>query len=388
MRVASPSNDSRKVNLERLTQVLRSFPECDLHLVIDSGIADSVLAETVEGMLQSRIASRFTIDSATTDVLADISCLAQAACASTVVVAAGGGRVLDAAKIAAVAGTQPDLLKRISSTDEALLLVEGARSDRARLVAIPTTLGTGAERSQSAVVDNRLGRVVVVGPMLRPEVRILDPLATRGLSRRMVLGGVFEALMRVVGPAIGSPISGLQDDLALSIAQQLVALGSLCAGIRDPGGELGDPHRQAIAELSASSQGPQLHSGRPTSSFRAWFLTTELSWLAGIDKLSALAAIAPAWWRKCESGQDGWGSPNALDRIWNAIREESIARLAPTPSEGLQQLLKAWEITPQIHRSLDVDELASRTVSRWGHTSLLGLGHDEVALLLRDLTNG
>lgn len=386
MRFALPGNNARKTNLRELPQVLNSFPECPLHLVVDDGIADSLLAETVEEMLRGRTASKLTIGP--TDILADISDLADAACTSTVVVAVGGGRVLDAAKIATVAGTQPNLLKRLSSTEEALLLVAGAHSDSARLVAIPTTLGTGAERSQTAVVDNRLGRVVVVGPMLRPEVRILDPLATRGLSRRMVLGGVFEALMRVVGPAIGSPIPGLQDDLARASAQQLVALGTRCAGIREPGGELGDRYRQMIAELSTSSQGPQLHSGRPSSAFRAWFVTTELSWMAGIDKVSALATIAPAWWRKCESGPGAWGSPDALDRIWKAIREESIAPLASTPSEGLQQLLEAWELAPQSHRSLDMDELAARTVSRWGHTGLLGLGRDEVALLLRDLSGG
>jgi alcohol dehydrogenase len=98
------------------------------------------------------------------------------------IVAVGGGSVLDLAKLAWAWYEHPEL----DGAGEKPPSIPSLRH-KARFAAVPTTAGTGAEASQAAVyshpADHR--KMPVVSPHWIPDLVILDPVLTVGLSPEM-----------------------------------------------------------------------------------------------------------------------------------------------------------------------------------------------------------
>ena len=94
-----------------------------------------------------------------------------------VVLAVGGGSVLDVAKLVRLAATHPGPLAQY---DDAIggsaRIVEAVPP----MIAIPTTAGTGSEVGRSGVVtiEATNAKTVIFAPSLLPNVAILDPLMT------------------------------------------------------------------------------------------------------------------------------------------------------------------------------------------------------------------
>ncbi|WP_033213686.1 iron-containing alcohol dehydrogenase [Kitasatospora phosalacinea] len=118
-----------------------------------------------------------------------------------VVVALGGGSVLDAAKAAAVlaAHERPDAdlvvarcLGRTPATGPGI-----------PVIAVPTTAGTGAEATPFATVwDLARGRKLsLAGSGVRPLAAVLDPDLLAGLDRNALAAGVLDTLCQAVEAA-------------------------------------------------------------------------------------------------------------------------------------------------------------------------------------------
>lgn len=88
-----------------------------------------------------------------------------------VVVAVGGGSVIDAAKgialLARSAGALPDYADTTPNRKPA--------ADAIPIVAAPTTAGTGAEATQVAVFSHQGAKISITAPALRPAVALVDP---------------------------------------------------------------------------------------------------------------------------------------------------------------------------------------------------------------------
>ncbi|MEV4342293.1 phosphonoacetaldehyde reductase [Streptomyces sp. NPDC049590] len=112
------------------------------------------------------------------------------------VVAIGGGTVIDAAKAAAALahGGPPDAdqVRRACAAGPA----SAGLAVPSRVVAVPTTAGTGAEATPFATLwDTRHERKLSLsGPAVRPCAAVLDPELLVGLSRRDLATGVLDAL--------------------------------------------------------------------------------------------------------------------------------------------------------------------------------------------------
>jgi alcohol dehydrogenase class IV len=111
-----------------------------------------------------------------------------------VVVAVGGGAVMDAAKAAAALAAgeiRPDAKDVLSSC-----AVRMNRAPRALVVAVPTTPGTGAEVTPFATVwDYEGGRKLsVCGPAVRPAAAVLDPELLGGLPVRVLVGAALDSI--------------------------------------------------------------------------------------------------------------------------------------------------------------------------------------------------
>lgn len=117
-----------------------------------------------------------------------------------VLVAVGGGAVLDAGKAAAaLAGEDPVDASTVTAACSAPAGARGARPrshGTVRVVAVPTTPGTGAETTPFATVWDLAGqrKLSLAGPDVLPSAAVLDPRLLAGLPRAVLASGVLDTL--------------------------------------------------------------------------------------------------------------------------------------------------------------------------------------------------
>ncbi|MER8224371.1 phosphonoacetaldehyde reductase [Streptomyces sp. NPDC094143] len=111
-----------------------------------------------------------------------------------VVIAVGGGTVMDAAKAAAALadGDPPDA----DRVRQACAAGPVPAAPAAKVVAVPTTAGTGAEATPFATLWDLEHRrkLSLTGPGVRPAAAVLAPELLAGLSRRDLATGILDAL--------------------------------------------------------------------------------------------------------------------------------------------------------------------------------------------------
>lgn len=113
---------------------------------------------------------------------------------SDMVVAIGGGSVLDCAKAAAVLAAQGGL------AEEHLSGEAGPATSSLSIVAVPTTAGTGAELSKGAILTwpERKLKGGMRGEALLPDVAVVDPLLTVTVSPTQTRYTGFDAFAHAV----------------------------------------------------------------------------------------------------------------------------------------------------------------------------------------------
>lgn len=131
------------------------------------------------------------------------------------VIAVGGGSVMDTTKIAAA----------IADSDQSTVDVLGGRGtlDRScRLIAVPTTAGSGAEMTRIAVVTDDNGRKSWAwGDPLRPDTAVLIPELTAGCPPRLTVTSGLDALVHAFEAATSSRVD-TSDPRALSAAATIL----------------------------------------------------------------------------------------------------------------------------------------------------------------------
>jgi len=108
-----------------------------------------------------------------------------------VIVALGGGSVIDAAKVLAAADGDFDKVQRHLETGAG-----GDRLGRTPIIAVPTTAGTGSEVTSWATVWDTVAmkKYSLSRETLYPEVALVDPLLTLGLPRGITVSTGLDAL--------------------------------------------------------------------------------------------------------------------------------------------------------------------------------------------------
>lgn len=317
----------------------------------------------------------------------------------TMCVAVGGGRLLDAVKLATVLG-DPRTYRHLATPLRSGWVHAPTEAQRPlALVAVPTTLGTGAESSGVAVLDDDGRLRLVMAPALRPEAAVLDPLATESLPAYLVREGVLEILARLAGPYVGDltlagrntgdssgdvsacgPAS-LADALVEAAVADLVRVGSAVETAKN----LGAPERLRVAEISAFAHDARL--SRPASPWgsRLWPIANELSRAAGVRKMTASAALWPLVWRSVVTGDERFGSASRLYRLWGVVRSAYPGPLKADPADGLADLIARWHIRSVVpFDPHSAGRIARDVVRAWGAglPALGGLGGADVLALL------
>ena len=129
------------------------------------------------------------------------------------IMAVGGGSVMDLSKGAWISYERPDLvdLGMISPLDKLNL------RQKAMLVAVPTTAGTGSESTGAAVFhDTSIGRKIPVAhDELVPDVAILSPEFTISMPPALTAGTGLDVLAHAMDAAIAPSGNDYTDPLAL-----------------------------------------------------------------------------------------------------------------------------------------------------------------------------
>lgn len=296
----------------------------------------------------------------------------------------GGGSVMDCVKLA-LALEDPASRSAVEARHRCGW-VSTAHLDRARtLVCIPTTMGTASEVSPLASFVQRDEKRVLSSPALAPDIAVLDPDATAGLTRKQVVEGRLEALFRVLGPVVGQhEADPATDALALDIARSLVRSACRARSGSTLDGPIWRHRRHQLARWSAATQARELHRSPRVFTVKVWFLANNLSHHLGVRKMVALDTLVPAVWQAMVTNP-AWGSAEKLRRVWAELARETPVTLDPDPTVGLEQLLTWLDVErltslDPVHR----DAVAHSCIRMWGASlpMLAGLDYHAVRGLL------
>lgn len=149
--------------------------------------------------------------------------------ACDVVIAYGGGSVIDAGKaIAAMLANEGELLDYV----EVIGRGRSLKNLSMPFIAIPTTAGTGAEVTRNAVLASPEHRVKVSlrSPLMLPRIALVDPELTYDLPPEITASTGLDALTQVIEPYVSCRANPLTDALcreaiprvALSLRQAYV----------------------------------------------------------------------------------------------------------------------------------------------------------------------
>ncbi|MFF1538836.1 daptide-type RiPP biosynthesis dehydogenase [Microbacterium sp. NPDC058269] len=295
-----------------------------------------------------------------------------------VIVAVGGGTVLDASKIAALALAPGRVFDfAIGHASRSALTFLPHALPPVDIIAVPTTLGTSSETNSVGVLKNDSGYRLIVGRALRPRHAIIDPRNLTTLTRAAVREGALEAFLRVAGASTSSRRSTRQNRDALALGRAI-----LDTATRDFHSSAG---RMRLARLSAATQRSAALRGPDPYSARHWYAANEVAFVLEVRKIVATAAVIAAVWRRICAGDVRWGDREGLERFW-ADAAGGMA-LPLDPPSGIAALIDRWGIEhPPRPSPVDLDRIAVATETAWGnrHPMLPGLVADDFRDVLRD----
>lgn len=134
------------------------------------------------------------------------------------IIAIGGGSVMDTAKAAWVLYERPDIdLAALNPFDEL-----GLRK-KAKLVCIPTTAGTGSEVTKAVVIrDDETGRkMATINTEIVPDLAILEPSFTKELPKNLTAYTGMDALTHAVEAFVSSWKNDFSDACSLKAVQMV-----------------------------------------------------------------------------------------------------------------------------------------------------------------------
>jgi hypothetical protein len=328
-------------------------------------IVDSAVAAPLGRASSART---ITVDAPSVDVGVVVTMAREIVCLRpNLIVAVGGGTVLDACKIAALAlapGRVFDYAIRHASRSALTLLPPALPS--VDIIAVPTTLGTSSETNSVGVLKNDRGYRLLVGLALRPRHAIIDPCALATLTPAAVREGALEAFLRLAGASTSAHSSTRQRRDAITLGKALLA--TVARDVDSPAGRLRLARLSAATQRSAALRGPDPYSARH------WYAANEAAFLLEVRKMVATAAIIAAVWGRICAGDARWGDRKSLEDFWT--QAAGGMSLPLDPPAGIAALIDRWNVQrPPRPSGDDIDRISAATENAWGdrHPMLPGL---------------
>lgn len=200
------------------------------------------------------------------------------------ILAAGGGSVLDGAKLVAAAtpfkGEPWDILAKNAKIKKAL-----------PIGAVMTLPATGSEANGAAVISRRAvkEKLAFISPLVFPRFSVLDPATTFSLPARQVANGIGDAFCHVIEQYLTYPANAaIQDRFAESVMRVLIEEGPKT---------LADPKdyaaRANLVWAATWALNNAIGMGVPQD-WATHMIGHELTALHGIDHARTLAVVLPS----------------------------------------------------------------------------------------------
>lgn len=204
---------------ESLVEICRANGWRQVFLVSDAGVAGAGLTQKIsQPLLDAQLLAGTFAEVPPEPPIHVVDKIAERikAGGADVVIALGGGSVMDAAKVAAIC-------TRHGKTAREFLGIRKAGARGLPTVLIPTTAGTGSEATFVAILtDEATGnKVGVVAPHLLADIAIVDPSLTDGLPTHVTAAAGMDALVHAVEAFIARNATPIARGLALEAARHI-----------------------------------------------------------------------------------------------------------------------------------------------------------------------
>jgi len=146
------------------------------------------------------------------------------------IIGLGGGSCLDAAKAISVLYENPE----IAAEDISPLNPDIQYRKKAKMIAIPTTSGTGSETTWATILTSKQEKrkLSLAHPSIIPDIAVVDPLLIVGLPPRLTAATGFDAMVHAIEAYSSDWKNDFSDGLAL-YAIKLI-LGNILAACSNP----------------------------------------------------------------------------------------------------------------------------------------------------------
>jgi alcohol dehydrogenase class IV len=283
-----------------------------------------------------------------------------------VIIAIGGGSVVDAGKAIAAMSTQPgDLMRYIE------VIGEGKPLDAAPLpfIAVPTTAGTGAEATRNAVIASEEHRVKASLRHLSmlPRVALIDPELAFDLPPHVTAASGMDALTQCLEAFVCSRAQPMTDALCLDGIQRAVRSLELTF---QQGHDLDAREDMALCALNSGIALANAGLGAVHG-----FAAPIGGMFHAPHGAVCAALLAPVWEANAKRVQNR----TKFDQVDQMLGGDAIAWLHGITQRLHIPKLSAWGI-----QDTDLDEIARKaTAASSMKANPISLTHDELIVVLR-----
>ena len=216
--------------LQDLGEHVKAFDSKKPLLVSDAGVINAgILAKAIDALdtagLTHATYSDIEPNPTDTSITHGVDIYKTEAC--DVVVAVGGGSVMDAAKAIRLLTThEPPLEPYYADVGG----IDRIRGDMPPLICVPTTAGTGSEVSQGSIITDtslqttdRWRKRAIVTPFNMSNVAILDPGITRGMPPALTAATGMDAITHGIEAYVATKYHPIAEGVALQALKMLSA---------------------------------------------------------------------------------------------------------------------------------------------------------------------
>lgn len=260
------------------------------------------------------------------------------------IIALGGGSPMDAAKVMWLKYEHPQI--RFDDLREKFFDVRKRAfrfpplGEKASLVCIPTTSGTGAEVTPFAVItDHATGyKYPLADYALTPTVAIIDPELTAKMPASLAADSGFDAITHATEAYVSVYANDFTDGMALHAIR--LAFEHLAASVNEPGAKLAREKMHNAATIAGMAFGNAflgiVHAMAHTigSTFRLVHGRTNAILLPAVIRYNGQVPSKLNMWPKYEH----YVAPERFAEI-----AKSLGLTATTPAEGVEALAMAFE---------------------------------------------
>ncbi len=216
--------------IQNLGEHVKAFDGKKPFLVSDAGVINAgILAKAIDALEASGLSSitYSDIEPNPTDISVTHGVEAYKTEACDVVIAVGGGSVMDAAKAIRLLTThEPPLEPYYADVGG----VERIRGDMPPLICVPTTAGTGSEVSQGSIITDtsfqttdRWRKRAIVTPLNMANIALLDPGITLGMPTALTAATGMDAITHGIEAYVATKYHPIAEGVALQALRMLSA---------------------------------------------------------------------------------------------------------------------------------------------------------------------